>query len=59
MPLAKGSSKKTVANNIAELMHSYKHGGDFAKGKTPSKARRMAIAAAFDYKHKSSKRRTS
>jgi len=47
MPLKKGKSADVVSSNIRELMHSYKRGGGFAKGKSPEKARQMAIAAAF------------
>lgn len=56
MPLKKGTSKATVSANIAELMHSYKKGGQFAKGKPAGKARKMAVAAAFDLKRKSAKK---
>ena len=55
MPLKKGRSQKTVSSNIKELMHSYKRGGRFAKGKSPRKARKMAIAAAFSIKRASKK----
>ena len=55
MPLKKGRSQKTVSYNIKELMHSYKRGGRFAKGKPPGKARKMAIAAAFGIKRGSKK----
>jgi len=53
MPLRKGKSQATVSSNISELMRSYKRGGQFAKGKSPAKARQMAIAAAFSLKRKS------
>ena len=52
MPLKKGTSQAIVSSNIKELMHSYKKGGRFAKGKTKGKARQMAIAAAFAMKRK-------
>jgi len=55
MPLKKGRSQATVSSNISELMHSYKKGGRFAKGKSPKKARKMAIAAAFSIKRASKK----
>ena len=55
MPLKKGRSQKTVSHNIKELMHSYKRGGRFAKGKSLRKARKMAIAAAFGIKRGSKK----
>ena len=55
MPLKKGRSQKTVSHNIKELMHSYKKGGRFAKGKSSRKARKMAIAAAFSVKRASKK----
>ena len=55
MPLKKGTSKETVTSNIAELLQSFKRGGKFAKGKSKSKARQMAVAAAFDMKRKSKK----
>ena len=55
MPLKKGRSQATVSSNISELMHSYKKGGRFAKGKSARKARQMAIAAAFDVKRRSKK----
>jgi len=55
MPLKKGTSKATVRSNIAELLHSFKKGGSFAKGKSKRKARQMAVAAAFDMKRGSKK----
>lgn len=53
MPLKHGTSQATVSKNIEELMHSYKRGGKFAKGKSSKKARQMAIAAAFSMRGKS------
>ena len=55
MPLIESARKEVVGENISELMHSYKRGGKFAKGKSPGKARQMAIAAAFSIKRKSKK----
>ena len=52
MPLSKEKTKEALGSNISELMHSYKKGGKFAKGKSPKKARQMAIAAAFSIKRK-------
>jgi hypothetical protein len=53
MPLKPGSSQATMSSNISELMKSYKKGGRFAKGKPSAKARKMAVAAAFQMKNKS------
>lgn len=53
MPLQSGTSQKAVSGNISELIHSFKAGGKFAKGKPPAKARQMAIAAAFAKKRAS------
>ena len=52
MPLDKSGSKASVGKNIEELMHSYKKGGRFARGKSSGTARKMAIAAAFDVKRR-------
>jgi hypothetical protein len=53
MPLKTGKSQKVLQGNVRELMHSYKRGGRFAKGKSPEKARQMAVAAAFAMRRKS------
>lgn len=57
MPLKRGTSQKVLQENIKELMHSYKRGGRFARGKSPEKARQMAIAAAFAMKERGRKRK--
>lgn len=57
MPLKEGTSKKTLSANIAELLRSHKRGGTFAKGKSAKKAREMAVAAAFDIKRRSKKKK--
>lgn len=53
MPLSTGTSDQALSSNIAELMKSYKSGGQFARTKTPTKARQMAVAAAFSMRKKS------
>ncbi len=53
MPLRRGTSQMVMSKNIEELMHSYKQGGSFAKGKSSGKAHKMAVAAAFDLKRRS------
>lgn len=55
MPLKQGKSQATVSSNISELMHSFKQGGRFARGKSSGKARQIAIAAAFSMKRQSKK----
>ncbi len=55
MPLTKSSSQAALDKNISELMHSYKKGGRFAKGKSADKAHQMAIAAAFQVKREARK----
>ena len=57
MPLIRSASQKTMSRNIGELMHSYRKGGNFAKGKSPAKARQMAITAAFGIKREQMKKR--
>jgi len=53
MPLKQGKSQATMSGNISELMHSFKKGGKFAKGKSSAKAHQMAVAAAFSIKRRS------
>ncbi len=57
MPLIKSASPKAMSRNIGELIHSYRKGGNFAKGKSPQKARQMAIAAAFGIKEAQMKKK--
>jgi len=56
MPLIKSASKEAIGKNIEELMHSFKGGGSFAKGKSSGKARQMAIATAFSVKRAARKK---
>lgn len=57
MPLRKGTSKEMMSQNIAEVMHSYKRTGRIGSSKptTSPKARKQAIAIAFDMKARSRK----
>jgi hypothetical protein len=57
MPLSKSTSQKMMGSNIKEMMHSFKKGGGFAKGKSPMKARQMAVAAAFKIKEVQGKKK--
>lgn len=57
MPLKKGTSEATFSSNVGELLHSYKRGGSFAEGKSPEKARQMAVAAAFKVKREAQKKK--
>lgn len=49
MPLAKGKGRKTVSNNIKEMLHSYKQSGSIGntKPRNMKHARRIASAAAY------------
>lgn len=57
MPLKEGKSSEVISSNISELIHSYRRGGSFAKGKSASKAREMAVAAAFAKARENKKRK--
>jgi len=50
MPLKKGKSKKVIAENIKEIMHSYHQTGTIGTSTPASneKAQQQAIAIAFD-----------
>jgi hypothetical protein len=55
MPLKEGKSQKTFSSNVEELVHKFKQSGKIGKS-TPSskaKARKQAVAIAFDMKRKS------
>ena len=49
MPLLKGKSSKTISNNIAEMMRSYREDGKIGniRPRNPRHAQRIAIAAAY------------
>jgi hypothetical protein len=49
MPLAEGSSKKTISSNIAEIMRSYHKKGSIGTShpKSGKKAQKQAAAIAF------------
>ena len=55
MPLISGKSKKTLADNIDELMHSYKRKGTLGKSKPASAkaAQKQAIAIAYSKQRES------
>lgn len=53
MPLASGSSQKTISDNIAETLES----PTFGPGKPKKKRRQMAIAASLQKAGKSRKSR--
>jgi hypothetical protein len=58
MPLKKGSSKKTVSNNIGEILHSFKQSGKIGNTEPGSmeKARKIAAAAAYSKARRKSKK---
>jgi hypothetical protein len=49
MPLVKGRSKKVIAKNIQELMHSYHQSGLIGSARPPSNqaAQRQSVAIAM------------
>lgn len=59
MPLKKGGSQKTISNNIAEMLHSYKETGMIGdvRPKNMAHAKRIASAAAHSKAGKSRKKR--
>ncbi len=54
MPLQKGSSKKAFESNMSELMTSFHKSGRIGTSKpsTAEKARKQALAIAFEMKRK-------
>lgn len=46
MPLKAGKSKKTVSNNIAEMMRSWKKTGKIGNTRPKNKAQALKIAQA-------------
>ena len=57
MPLARGSSQKTISSNISEMMGSYKKKGTLgtSKPKSKKKAQKQAVAIALNKAGKSRK----
>lgn len=55
MPLSQGSSKKTVVENIRELMHSFRRTGKIGTShpKNKGKADKQAVAIALSQQRKS------
>jgi hypothetical protein len=55
MPIKKGSSKKTVSNNIKEMFSAYKTSGKIGSSKPSSneKAQKQAVAIALSSAGKS------
>ena len=58
MPLLKGKSQETISKNVNELMHSYKkkHKIGTSHPKTAAKARKQAVAIAYNKTGKSKKK---
>lgn len=55
MPLIKSKSTEAMAQNIREMMHSFKQTGKIGNSspKDMAKARKQALAAAFQIKRSS------
>lgn len=57
MPLKKGSSRKTISNNVSEVMSSYSKTGKIgtSKPKSKKKAQKQAVAIALSTAGKAKK----
>ena len=55
MPIKKGSSKKTISNNVKEVFSAYKTSGKIGSSKpsSPAKAQKQAVAIALSTAGKS------
>jgi hypothetical protein len=50
MPLKRGHSRRLIAENIRELMHTYKREGHIGRSRPPDKAKAAKQAAAIAYR---------